>query len=121
MVAGEAYYRPGPLLFGSEFFVQRVDAPQSGNPWFHGGDVVVSWLATGERRAYNSRGGFFKQISPAKAVFEGGPGAWELVGRFESPRPRRTAPIAVGRTIERASAVEQAGQLVHGSVTPVLQ
>lgn len=81
MVGVEAYYRPGSLLFGTEYFVQHVKAPDSGNPVFHGGDAVVSWLLTGETRAYNTRGGFFNQVSPARPVFAGGPGAWELVGR----------------------------------------
>ena len=44
--------------------------------------MVVSWLATGEIRTYNTRGGFFEQISPASPVFQGGPGAWELVTNF---------------------------------------
>ena len=78
----EAYYRPGPLLIGSEYFVQKVAAPQAGDPLFHGGDIVVSWLATGETRAYNTVGGYFKSVSPVRTVFEGGPGAWELVARI---------------------------------------
>lgn len=81
MIGLEAYYRPGSLLIGSEYFVQNVKAPESGNPRFHGGDAVVSWLVTGETRAYNTRGGFFNQVSPARTVFEGGPGAWEILGR----------------------------------------
>jgi phosphate-selective porin OprO/OprP len=81
MVGIEAYYRPGPLLVGTEYFVQKAKAPESGDPTFHGGDAVVSWLVTGETRAYNTRGGFFNQVSPARTVFEGGPGAWELVAR----------------------------------------
>ena len=36
---------------------------------------------TGETRKYNTRGGFFNAVSPAKTVFEGGPGAWEAVLR----------------------------------------
>jgi phosphate-selective porin OprO/OprP len=75
----EAYYRPGSMTFGSEFFFQSVDAPESGNPFFHGGDVFASWLITGEVRGYNIKGGFFNQISPLRPVFEGGPGAWEIV------------------------------------------
>jgi phosphate-selective porin OprO/OprP len=78
----EAYYRPGPLLIGSEYFVQKVAAPEAGDPFFHGGDIVVSWLATGETRAYNTVGGYFKSVSPARTVFEGGPGAWELIARI---------------------------------------
>ncbi len=81
MTAFEAYYRPGPLLVGTEYFLQNVDAPESGDPFFHGGDVVVTWLVTGETRAYNTRGGFFNQVSPARPLAQGGPGAWELVGR----------------------------------------
>ena len=74
MVGIEAYYRPGPLLVGTEYFFQHVKAPESGDPFFHGGDAVVTWLVTGETRAYNTRGGFFNQVSPARTVFEGGPG-----------------------------------------------
>jgi phosphate-selective porin OprO/OprP len=82
MTAIEAYYRPGPLLLGAEYFFQKANASDSGDPVFHGGDIVVSWLPTGETRVYNTRGGFFNQISPARPVFQGGPGAWELVARF---------------------------------------
>jgi len=78
----EAYYRPGPLIVGTEYFFQHVNAPESGDPFFHGGEAVITWLATGETRAYNTRGGYFNQVSPARPVFQGGPGAWELVGRF---------------------------------------
>ena len=78
----EAYYRPGPLLVGSEYYVQFADAPQVGDPVFNGGNVFVTWLATGETRVYNTRGGFFEQVSPARTLFEGGPGAWEFVTNF---------------------------------------
>jgi len=96
MVGIEAYYRPGPLLVGTEYFFQMVKAPDSGNPMFHGGDAVVTWLVTGETRAYNTRGGFFNQVSPARTVFEGGPGAWEVVGRF-SYIDLEDGPIQGGR------------------------
>jgi phosphate-selective porin OprO and OprP len=82
MTGVEAYYRPGPLLLGTEYFFQKASASESGNPLFHGGEVVVTWLTTGETRVYNTRGGFFNQVSPARPVFQSGPGAWELVGRF---------------------------------------
>jgi phosphate-selective porin OprO/OprP len=78
----EAYYRPGPLLVGSEYYGLNVDSAEKGDPFFHGGDAFVSWLATGETRVYNTRGGYFDQISPARPVFEGGPGAWEFVARL---------------------------------------
>jgi phosphate-selective porin OprO/OprP len=78
----EVYYRPGPLLFGSEFIFQNVDAPASGDPFFHGGEAFVSWNLTGETRAYNVKGGYFDAVSPARPVFQGGPGAWELVAHW---------------------------------------
>jgi phosphate-selective porin OprO/OprP len=82
MTSFEAYYRPGSFLIGTEYFFQEVNAPERGDPFFHGGEVVMTWLLTGETRVYNTRGGFFNQVSPARPVFQGGPGAWELVGRF---------------------------------------
>jgi phosphate-selective porin OprO and OprP len=96
MTAFEGYYRPGPLLVGTEYFLQKVDAPESNDPFFHGGDVVVSWLPTGETRVYNTRGGYFNQISPLRPVFQGGPGAWELVARL-SYSDLDSAPIRGGK------------------------
>jgi phosphate-selective porin OprO/OprP len=93
-IAGlEAYYRPRSFLAGGEYFFQEVNARQEGDAFFHGGNVVMSWLPTGETRVYNTRGGFFNQISPLRPVMQGGPGAWELVANFsyvdlDSRRPR---------------------------------
>ena len=81
-VGFEAYWRPGPWLFGSEYYVQTVDSPETGDPVFHGGDVVAIWLLTGETRSYNTVGGYFRGVSPRRTVFEGGPGAWEAVLRL---------------------------------------
>jgi len=92
----EAYYRPGPLLLGAEYFLQQVNAPEKGDPFFQGGNAMVSWLATGETRAYNTRGGFFNQISPARPVFQGGPGAWELVANF-SYADLNSGPVQGGK------------------------
>ncbi|KAA9332630.1 OprO/OprP family phosphate-selective porin [Adhaeribacter soli] len=82
MYGGEIYYRHGPWLFGSEYWFMDAKAPEKGNPRFHGGDIVATWLITGETRAYNTAGGFFKGISPNRTVFEGGPGAIEAVLRI---------------------------------------
>ena len=30
--------------------MQKVNSPEKGNPFFHGGDVFISWLPTGEVR-----------------------------------------------------------------------
>jgi phosphate-selective porin OprO/OprP len=78
----EVYLRKKSLLLGSEYYFQHVNSPSTGNPMFHGGDVVATWLFTGEMRPYNTVSGAFKDISPKRPVFEGGPGAWEAVLRY---------------------------------------
>jgi phosphate-selective porin OprO/OprP len=78
----EVYYRPGPLMFGSEYYVNKAKAPDSGDPLFHGGEVFAAYILTGETRPYNAKGAYFERISPERSVFSGGPGAWELVTRF---------------------------------------
>ncbi|HET9765775.1 MAG TPA: porin [Thermoanaerobaculia bacterium] len=78
----EGYYRSGPWLFGTEYIFHDTSPKQGRDSLFHGGEVVVSWNITGETRGYNTRGGFFKAVSPEQTVFEGGPGAWEAVLRL---------------------------------------
>ena len=82
LVGIEAYYRPGPWLFGMEYYVEKARSPETDNPVFNGGDIVAVWLITGETRSYNTVGGYFRGVSPARTVFEGGPGAWEAVLRL---------------------------------------
>jgi phosphate-selective porin OprO/OprP len=78
----EIYYRKGPWMFGSEYWWIDVSTPSQGNPLFHGGDAVATWLITGETRAYDTAGGFFREIVPLKPVINKGPGAWEVLLRF---------------------------------------
>jgi phosphate-selective porin OprO/OprP len=78
----EAYYQRGSLFFGGEYFLNRNTAPQSGDPSLHGGEVMVTWLTSGERRPYNPKTGVFGGIVPASSVFDGGRGTWEFVARF---------------------------------------
>jgi phosphate-selective porin OprO/OprP len=82
MLNFEAYYRPGPLMFGMEYMVNQVSSPESGDPYFYGGEIFAAWTITGETRPYNDRSAYFDRISPNRTVFEGGPGAWELVLRM---------------------------------------
>ena len=78
----EAYYRPGPLMFGTEYMFNKVISSETGNPFFHGGEIFLAWLATGEIRPYNETGAFFEGVVPNRALFDKGPGAWELVLRL---------------------------------------
>lgn len=82
IVGLEAYYRPGPLMFGMEYFLNQVSSREEGDPFFHGGEVFVAYIATGETRPYNTTSTTFERVSPARPVFSGGPGAWEFVARF---------------------------------------
>ena len=75
----ETYYRKGPWLVGGEFGVQNVERKTRRNVAFLAGDVVASWLITGEMRGYNARGGYFEPVSPDHTFLEDGPGAWEAV------------------------------------------
>ncbi len=82
MAGYEVYYRRRSWLIGSEYYFQNVTSKSEGDPQFQGGDVVTTWLITGETRMYNTVGGYFTAISPKKSVFARGPGAWELVLRY---------------------------------------
>ncbi len=100
----EAYYRKGPWLFGTEYNWENVDPVGEGQVLFHGGDAFVSWIITGETRAFNVTGSYFNAVSPEKTVFEGGKGAWEVVmygaytdfdsGRFQGGKYWRLTPMA---------------------------
>jgi phosphate-selective porin OprO/OprP len=75
----EAYYRNGPLMFGSEFNFYHYSSTQAGNPLFWGGDVVASYILTGETRPYLTDNSVFFFPEPKKSLFRGGPGAWEVL------------------------------------------
>ena len=78
----EIYYRAGRVLVGGEYYWQRVSSAEMGNPWFHGGEAMVSWLATGETRGFKLAGSYFTEASPDSTVVQGGPGAWAPMLKF---------------------------------------
>jgi phosphate-selective porin OprO and OprP len=82
MAGYEAYYRRSRWLFGSEYWWVNVSSDARGDPVFHGGDVAVTYLFNDATRVYNTVGGYFRAASPKRPVFDGGPGAWELVLRY---------------------------------------
>ncbi|HEY2808114.1 MAG TPA: porin [Steroidobacteraceae bacterium] len=81
-VGVEAYYSPGPLTLGAEYFVNRVSSQEANNPVFHGGEILAAYMFTGETHPYNTAGAFFEAVSPSRTVFDGGPGALEAVLRY---------------------------------------
>jgi phosphate-selective porin OprO/OprP len=78
----ETYWQRGSLFLGGEYFFNKNDAPQSGDPSFQGGEIMLTWLTGGERRPYNPKTGVFGGIVPANSVFDGGRGTWEFVARL---------------------------------------
>jgi len=77
----EAYYRPGPLMFGSEYYLNMVASADTRDPFFHGGEAFVAYMLTGEEHPYNERGAYFEGVQPEHTVDKGGLGAWEVLVR----------------------------------------
>jgi phosphate-selective porin OprO/OprP len=69
-------------LFGGEYDWLHADTPDGQHPTFHGGNAVVTYLLTGETRAYNLQQAFFYAVSPRRSVYSRGPGAVEAVLNF---------------------------------------
>jgi phosphate-selective porin OprO/OprP len=82
MAGYEAYYRTKRWLLGSEYWWVFVSSEAKRDPVFNGGEFVVTYLFNDATRAYNPIGGYFREVEPKRTVFEGGPGAWELVIRY---------------------------------------
>jgi phosphate-selective porin OprO and OprP len=80
-IGGEAYYKSGPWMFGSEFYWHHFKSAIANDPLFFGGDVVVSYMITGESRPYYTSTSIFGFVPVKKSVFKGGPGAWEVLFR----------------------------------------
>jgi len=80
-IGGEIYYNTGPWMFGSEVYTHRFNSSISENPVFFGGEVVASYMITGESRPYNTATGILGFVPVNKSVFQGGPGAWEVLFR----------------------------------------
>jgi phosphate-selective porin OprO/OprP len=80
----EIYYKSGPLMIGSEFYWHKFSSPEKNNPLFSGGEIMLTYLFTGESRAYNTSTAIFGFVSVNKSVFKGGPGAFEGVLRFST-------------------------------------
>jgi phosphate-selective porin OprO/OprP len=73
----EALWSDGGLSVLTEFVGAFVNAPEAGNPFFHGFYVTGSFVLTGESRPYNRALGLARRIVP-----RGRWGAPELVARF---------------------------------------
>ncbi len=80
-IGGEVYYNSGPWMFGSEVYWHQFNSSATNNPLFFGGEVVASYMITGESRPYNTATGILGFVPVNKSIFKGGPGAWEVLFR----------------------------------------
>jgi phosphate-selective porin OprO/OprP len=78
-LGGEIYFRTGPLMLGTEFNAHMMHSPQNGNPVFKGANIFALYTVTREVRPYLTTTGIFGFLKVKKTVFEGGPGAWEVM------------------------------------------
>ena len=81
-VGGEIYYSRGPLMLGSEVFLHSFQSIQAGDPTFSGGEIVATYILTGESRPYSTVGSVYSFVPVDDPLFKGGAGAWEAVLRF---------------------------------------
>lgn len=80
----EAYYKSGPFMIGSEYYWHKFNAPKTANPEFNGGEIMVSYIFTGESRPYHTSTGILGFVPVKRSIFKGGKGAIEGVFRFSS-------------------------------------
>ena len=83
-LGAEVYYKYGALMVGSEVYRHMFHSFEAQNPSFNGGDVVVSYMITGESRPYNTSTSIFGFTPVSRPVFKGGPGAWEVLVRYSA-------------------------------------
>ena len=88
------YGAEGALVLGSfhaesEYIAANMAADnnvaRAGNqpdPDYHGFYVQAGYFLTGEVRPYKKTEGIFDRVKPLKPYTQGGPGAWEVAGRF---------------------------------------
>ena len=73
----EVLWNEGPFSVTAEYVEAEVDAPESGDPSFHGYYATAAYVLTGEHRPYDRKAGYARRILPM-----GRWGAFEVVGRF---------------------------------------
>jgi phosphate-selective porin OprO and OprP len=61
----------GPLWFQGEWVGAKVDAPDSGDPFFSGWYFEAGYFLTGEHRPYNRHAGIFARLRPEKPYHRG--------------------------------------------------
>ena len=73
----EGLWGNGPFFVTSEYVHTAVESVQSGNPGFQGGYITVSYVLTGEHRAYDRSVAYARRVMPTRRT-----GAWEIFTRY---------------------------------------
>lgn len=77
----------GPLAINGDFAIEAVKLaaplPGQSDPTFVGGYVNVSYFLTGEDTPYEPDSGALNRPKVKHPVFQGGPGAWQAVARYD--------------------------------------
>lgn len=81
---GEVYFSSGPLMVGSEIYSHTFATGEGSNSRFIGGEVVISYIFTGESRPYNPSIGIYTFVPVDRPLFKGGPGVFEGIVRMSA-------------------------------------
>jgi phosphate-selective porin OprO/OprP len=77
---GELYFSSGSWMFGTEYYAHQFSSPQTSNPLFLGGEMVLSYIFN-SIRPYSTISGIYTFVPAANSVFDGGTGTWEALIR----------------------------------------
>lgn len=72
----------GSFHIEAEHMNMSVEGP-AGDPDFSSSYIQGGWFITGEQRSYSASSGRFGRTRPARALSEGGAGAWEIAARYD--------------------------------------
>ncbi len=78
----EIYFQSGRWLMGSEYYWHKFSSPVENNPLFNGGEIMISYILSGESRKYITSTSIFGFVPVKKSIFKGGLGEFEGVLRF---------------------------------------
>jgi phosphate-selective porin OprO/OprP len=80
----EFTWREGPFWISAEFLNNGNISNTMNDPRFTGFNISGSWVLTKEMRKYNRRNGTIGGVPVARAINQGGPGAWEITTRYSN-------------------------------------
>ena len=78
----EIYYQSGRWLMGSEYYWHKFTSLSENDPLFSGGEIMISYILSGESRKYITSTSIFGFVPVKKSVFKGGLGEFEALLRF---------------------------------------